>query len=37
MLDLKRVNKYEIILCENGGVNVQESYRIKCPFEVSGH
>lgn len=36
MLDLKRVLS-EIVLCENGGMNIRESYRIKCPFEVSGH
>lgn len=37
MLDLKRVNKCEILLCKNGGVTILENYRIKCPFEVSGH
>ena len=34
---MKRDKKCEIVLCENGGVNVLEKYRIKCPFEVSGH
>lgn len=37
MLDLKRVKKCETVLCKNGGVNILENYRIKCPFEISGH